>query len=132
MSESLPIQGVKKSRVFKIYSEKKEEEKIQKGIYCFLTKNNCVLNEMKRALHIYAKENKMNLLPDRNSKKANANIWYANVSNIAQNDFEGFKEMFNSNKKKIYNKDKEMTYDRWYEESSMDGSFAYNESADDF
>lgn len=131
MSNLSAIRGIKRVRVFTIQAEKTEEEKIQKGIYCFLIKNSCRLIEMKKALYIYAKECKLDVPLKQYSKSVETNKKYAAISVIAQENFEAFKDCFNNNKKRIYVAERQ-SYDEWYEEASSDGSLAYNGSADDF
>lgn len=128
--EKKPIEGLRRMRVFTIRS-KKDNEKINKGVYCYLLKKGCSLNDMKTALHIYASDLKLILPKDRHAKDAETNRWYSATSSVAQQDFEAFKASFFANKHKIISV-KTQTYDDWFEEASMDGSFAYNGSAEDF
>lgn len=79
---------------------------------------------MRRILSLYALE----IHNVKRPKKARAE-WYLVISELAQKDFSVFK--------KVYNKHKEFkkpiqTYNDWYDQCSMDGSFAYNGVANDF
>ena len=66
--------------------------------------------------------------------------WYYTIGELAQNNWSKFMNCFIAIKgdyKRIINikaakrKPKD-SYDQWYEDSSMDGTFAYNGSANDF
>ena len=99
-----------------------EQFKIDKGIFSFLAKRGLMVSEMRHVLKKYA-----SFLGIKQPKK-NRMKWYADISESAQKDFTAFKKIYNANKpaKNVH------SYDAWYEEASMDGSLAYNGSADDF
>lgn len=100
------------------------DDRIHKGIFSFLSNNGCDIHEMRRILSLFGLD--IGLKRPKNCRKK----WYAMVSEEANKDFKRFKKIYNLNK--IRPKTKTQTYDEWYEESSFDGSFAYNGVADDF
>lgn len=99
------------------------EYKIDKGIYNFLINRGISMSEMRRLLALYA------LSKDVKRPKKNKHEWYSKISSLAQMNFAEFKKFYNKNKLTSV---RSQSYDEWYEESSMDGSFAYNGVADDF
>ena len=100
-----------------------EEHKIDKGIFNFLIKRGAGMSEMRRILALYA------LSKGHKRPKKNKFKWYSEMSTLAQTNFTEFKKFYNKNKLTFV---RSQSYDEWYEECSMDGSFAYNGSADDF
>lgn len=106
-----------------------EQYKIDKGIYNFFIKKGLSVSEMRRILALYALSKGI-----KRPKKFKNNIhamhkWYSEISIQAQAEFTAFKKLYNENKIVTRRKD---SYDDWYDEYSMDGSFAYNGVADDF
>lgn len=101
-----------------------EPAKLNQGIFTFFIKNGLDHSEMHRILKFYAKEHLDRTLPTRRHLK-----WYASISEKAGEDFENFKKCFNKHKRR--NRRRAQTYDEWFVESSLDGTFAYNGSADD-
>ncbi len=101
-----------------------EKIKINRGVFNFLSKQGCSIHDMRRLLSLYALEVHSIKRPKRVSGE-----WYLIISELAQQDFASFKRIYNKNK--IIRKPV-MSYNNWYDECSMDGSFAYNGVADDF
>lgn len=100
------------------------KHKIQKGIFSFLNGRNLSIHEMRSVLNMYA--NSIGEKRPRNHRLE----WYVKISNLANTDFTNFNKIYNENKT-TFNKSNS-SYDEWYQESSMDGTFAYNGVADDF
>lgn len=100
-----------------------EKIKINKGIFNFLMKQHLHISTMRHVLKEYA------LTKDKKPPKKNRNQWYADISEEAQTDFKGFKKVFNKLKDTI---PQHLTYDEWWNECNLDGTFAYNNSSDDF
>lgn len=101
-----------------------EKIRINNGVFCFLSKQGCSIHSMRRILSLYALE----IHSIKRPRKVNAE-WYLIISDLAQDDFVSFKRIYNKNK--IIRKPIQ-SYNDWYDECSMDGSFAYNGVADDF
>ena len=102
-----------------------EDQKLQKGIYSFLKKQRLSVAGMHQILLIYAQSKEM-VRPKKNRLK-----WYAEISHLANSDFPAFKSLYNKNKKNL-SYDYSRSYDDWWDECNTDGSFAYNNAADDF
>jgi hypothetical protein len=101
-----------------------EKVKIDNGVFRFLDSRGLKLCDMRRILSLYAIE--------VHSIKRPRNVtgeWYLIISELAQQDFVSFKRIYN--KHKIIKKPIQ-SYNDWYDECSIDGSFAYNGVADDF
>jgi hypothetical protein len=101
-----------------------EKMKIDSGVFSFLANRGLKLCDMRRILSLYA----LDIHGIKRPRKVKAE-WYVIISELAQQDFATFK--------RIYNKHKERrapikTYNDWYDECSIDGTFAYNGVADDF
>lgn len=103
--------------------EKIKQPKINRGIYAFLAARNHDISTMNIVLTMYAKT----LEKDRPRK--NRRQWYADISKLAQSDFKRFKEFYSKNKRNFMIS---QSYEDWWQESNMDGSFAYNGVTDDF
>jgi hypothetical protein len=101
-----------------------EKIKINSGIFSFLADRGLKLCDMRRLLSLYALE----IHSIKRPRKVKAE-WYVIISELAQEDFASFKRIYN--KHKIIRKPIK-SYNDWYDECSMDGSFAYNGVADDF
>lgn len=58
------------------------------------------------------------------------------IGDAVQNDFKAFLDFYGTIKSKFKNKRtwdrRRIGYDEWFQQSQLDGSFAYNNSADDF
>ena len=100
-----------------------ENQKLQKGIYSFLVKKGIAMSGMRYILVQYA------LTREMKKPKKNKLEWYATISNLAQQDFVAFKKVYNKCKGNVNHY---QTYDDWWGESNLDGSFAYNNASDDF
>lgn len=98
--------------------------KINSGVFSFLSNHGCSIHDMRRLLSLYALE----VHSIKRPKRVDAD-WYLIISELAQQDFASFKRIYNKNK--IIRKPV-MSYNDWYDECSMDGTFAYNGVADDF
>ena len=94
------------------------------GIYSFLYNRGCHISEMRRLLSVYALERGIK------RPKKGKDEWYVSISNLASEDFKDFKKSYNKNKNR--NITPERTYDDWWSESNLDGTFAYNGCTDDF
>lgn len=102
-----------------------EDQRIQKGIFSFLSRQGLSIAGMQQVLTLYAQSREMTR-PKKNRLK-----WYAEVSQLAQQDFKTFKNIYNKNKKNL-SYDNSRSYDDWWNECNLDGSFAYNGVTDDF
>ncbi len=102
-----------------------EDQKLQRGIYSFLKKQRLSVAGMHKILLIYAQSKEM-VRPKKNRLR-----WYAEVSHLANNDFPAFKSLYNKNKKDLFY-DNSQSYDDWWGECNLDGTFAYNGVTDDF
>jgi hypothetical protein len=102
-----------------------EDQKIQRGIFSFLTKQALSIAGMHQILMIYAQSKDM-IRPKKNRLK-----WYSEVSHLANNDFPAFKSLYNKNKKNL-SYDNSQSYNDWWNECNLDGSFAYNGVTEDF
>lgn len=100
-----------------------EKIKINKGIFNFLMKQGLNVPHMRHVLTLYAKTK------DKTPPKKNRGQWYADISEEAQGDFKSFKKVFNKHKDKI---PVHQTYEDWWNECNLDGTFAYNGVTDDF
>jgi hypothetical protein len=100
-----------------------EDQKIQKGIYSFLSRKGIAMSGMRYVLTQYA------LSKDEKKPKKNKLEWYAKISNLAQQDFVGFKKVYNKCKNKVVHY---QAYEDWWGECNTDGSFAYNGVTEDF
>ena len=100
-----------------------ENQKLQKGIHSFLAKKGIAMSGKRFVLAAYAYSLGMK------KPKKNKLEWYAKISYLAQEDFPAFKKVYNSCKSKVNHY---QTYDDWWGESNLDGSFAYNGVTDDF
>lgn len=103
--------------------ERVEQPKINRGIYSFLTARNHDISEMNVILTLYAKT------LGENRPKKNRREWYAKISKLAQSNFKEFKAFYNKNKKSFV---VSISYEDWWQECNMDGTFAYNGVTDDF
>jgi hypothetical protein len=80
---------------------------------------------MRRLISLYALEIGMKR-PKKGKEK-----WYVEISNIASENFKEFKKSYNKNKdNKIAHGPR--TYDDWWNECNLDGTFAYNGCTEDF
>ena len=100
-----------------------ENQRLQKGIHSFLYKKGIAMSGMRYVLTQYA------LTRDMKKPKKKTLIWYADISKLAQQDFAAFKKVYNKCKGNVNHY---QTYDDWWGESNLDGSFAYNGVTDDF
>lgn len=100
-----------------------ERYKLNKGVFSFLAKQGLSVHDMRSVINSYAMT-----IGEKRPKK-DREKWYSTISELIANDFKNFKKVYNSNSIKI---SKQTSYDDWYQESSMDGTFAYNGVADDF
>lgn len=97
--------------------------KINKGIFSFLNNQGLTVHEMRRIIALYGLS--INI---KRPKKARFE-WYENISNLAQEDFVNFKKIYNKNKEI---KKKINSYEDYWQECNLDGSFAYNGITEDF
>lgn len=98
---------------------------LQRGIFSFLNKQGLSVTGMRQVLYLYGQTKDM-----QRPKKFRLE-WYAEVSQVAQGDFQAFKKVYNKNKDKLsYSNSR--SYDEWWQECNMDGSFAYNGVTEDF
>ncbi len=103
----------------------RENQKLQKGIYSFLTRQRLSVSGMHQVLKLYAESREMS------RPKKNRLEWYSTISHLAQADFKTFKRIYNKNKKNLsYNNSQ--SYEDWWDECNTDGSFAYNGVTEDF
>jgi hypothetical protein len=98
--------------------------RINNGVFAFLSRQSLDIQGMKKVLDLYA-ESINNPKPTTKNK----NAWYAEVSEAAQGEFKAFKKVFNKAEKNI---PRRASYDDWWNECNLDGSFAYNGVTDDF
>lgn len=103
--------------------EKVDQPKINRGIYSFLSARGHDISTMNVVLTLYAQT------IDMKRPKKNRRQWYADVSKLAQKNFKDFKKVYFDNKKNLV---VSQSYEDWWQESNMDGSFAYNGVTDDF
>jgi len=101
-----------------------EKMKIDSGVFSFLANRGLKLCAMRRILTLYAAD----IHGIKRPRRVKAE-WYVIISELAQKDFAVFKKSYNKHKE---NKKANKSYNDWYDECSMDGSFAYNGVADDF
>lgn len=101
----------------------KEKIKINKGVFSFLAKQGLSISSMRHVITLYA------LTKDNKPPKKNRAQWYADVSEEIQGDFKAFKKVFNKHRESI---PQHQTYDEWWNECNLDGSFAYNGVTGDF
>ena len=101
-----------------------EKIKLHPGVFSFLANRGLSLSEMRRILSIYSLE----VHNIKRPRKVKAEF-YVITSELAQQDFKTFKKCFNKHKER---KSPIKTYNDWYDECSIDGTFAYNGVADDF
>lgn len=101
-----------------------EKMKLDSGVFSFLSNRGCSIHEMRRILALYALE-----VHDIKKPKRIKPEWYVIISELAQQDFVSFKHVYNKHKLKNTTI---RTYNDWYDECSIDGTFAYNGVADDF
>ncbi len=90
---------------------------IQRGIFSFLSKQGLSVSGMRQVITLYAQTR------DMKRPKAKRLEWYADVSKLANKDFPAFKKVYNKNKKNLSYYE---SYDDWWNECNLDGSFAYN------
>ncbi len=102
-----------------------ENQKLQRGIYSFLTKQGLSVAGMRQVITLYA------ATKDMKRPKAKRMEWYAEISHLANNDFAAFKKVYNKNKKDL-SYDNSQSYDDWWNECNTDGTFAYNGVTEDF
>jgi hypothetical protein len=100
-----------------------ENQKLQKGIHSFMYRKGIAMSGMRYVLTQYA------LTIDKKKPKKNKLEWYAEISKLANEDFIAFKKVYNKCKGNVVHY---QTYDDWWSESNLDGSFAYNGVTDDF
>ena len=98
-----------------------ELPKLHKGVFSFLTRNGYDIHQMRKILFLYAE------YKGKKKPKKGRVHWYVAISNDAASDFKDFKRFFNANKFP-----RKASYDEWWQESNMDGSFAYNGVTEDF
>jgi hypothetical protein len=103
----------------------KENQKLQRGIYSFLTKQRLSVVGMRQVITLYAKTKGVERPKEKRLE------WYAKISMLAQHDFQAFKKVYNKNKKDL-SYDNSESYDDWWNECNLDGSFSYNGVTDDF
>jgi hypothetical protein len=101
-----------------------EKPKLQAGIFSFLYQRGCKMCEMRRILSLYALEKGIK------RPKKGKDEWYVGISNLASENFKEFKKSYNKNKDSNITPPK--TYDEWWNECNLDGTFAYNGCTDDF
>lgn len=97
--------------------------KINKGIFSFLYRQGLPIGEIRRILTCYAKT------IDESKPKKGKLAWYIKISDLAQADFKNFKKVYNANKSGAQ---RTQSYDEWWSERNLDGSFAYSGVTDDF
>ena len=101
----------------------KQNQRINRGIFSFLSRRGLSMAGMRRVLHLYAQSKDMNK-PNKNKLE-----WYAKISEEAHSEFQAFKKIYNKNKHNIPHY---QTYEDAWSESNLDGSFAYNGVTEDF
>lgn len=99
-----------------------EKYKLQQGIFNFLNNKGYSIHDMRFLLTGYALTKGIKRPTRRTSK------WYVRISELAQENFSEFSKYYYKQNKLTKNQ----SYDEWFEESSFDGSFAYNGVTDDF
>lgn len=98
---------------------------INKGVFNILyRKQGFTVNSIREILRDYGKNELNQIYPKKNRPK-----YYTSVSEIIQEDFGKFIFWLGKNRKYYHLRD---DYNDWYQESSFDGTFAYNGVADDF
>lgn len=98
---------------------------INKGVFNILyRKQGFTINSIREILRDYGKNELNQIFPKNNRPK-----YYNSVSEMIQEDFRKFIKWLRKNRKYYHLRD---DYNEWYEESSFDGTFAYNGVADDF
>lgn len=102
------------------------EYKLDKGIFSFLAMRSHHLQTMYRILTQYAGTLEMS------RPKKNRLRWYTQVSELAQMNFSEFKKFYNKNKQDFPVFDPNSSYEDEWQESNLDGSFAYNGVTEDF
>lgn len=104
---------------------------INKGIFTlFCLKMDMSLLDLKRLLSDY-NQDVLKIEVPKNKSKMPKRI--STIVNENRETFDRFMKYFYENKKKYCcGYLKKFDYHDWYMESSLDGSFAYNNSADDF
>lgn len=101
--------------------------KIQVGIFNYLANRGYKPREIKNIVESYG----IDILKIEKPTKGKVE-WFKSIETMITDDFNSFKKFVKDTYRiKPVNK-LNNDYSDWYDESSTDGSFAYNNSADDF
>lgn len=104
---------------------KSNKIRLHVGIHSFLRKQSLTKKSIYDILSNYAQSKEIE------RPKHPGKDWFLNISNIASENFKEFKKFYNKNKKDL-SYSYHQSYDDWWQECNLDGSFAYNNASDDF